>query len=173
MKAKDGYSIWFVPQGKDFTKFKNLINNISKENNSPLFDPHATLLPNVKLPLKEIESKVQKLAQQISSFKISLTSIDTTTSFFRSLFLNIELTPTLIQAHQTATEVFDLDSNIEYKPHFSLLYGEQKQSIKDQTIKTHKIKNLVPTSFNVEKIYVYATNLDYPRWEKVNSFKLT
>lgn len=48
MSETKGYSLWLMPYRKVYYKLKELISQLSKSHSSPDFEPHVTLIGEVK-----------------------------------------------------------------------------------------------------------------------------
>lgn len=169
-----GYSIWFMPTDEIYDKFNYIINQLSKEYNSPRFEPHVTLIGQRVGSEEEIIKKTEKIASKIKPFKIQLTTVDYRDYYFRALFVKIRRTKKIIEANKIAKEVFDIEETNEYMPHLSLLYGEFPESQKKKIIKT--IRQDLTDEFEIKTIHLFNTegeiNPYLSTWYRLKEFSL-
>lgn len=129
-----GYTLWLMPGGREYTRFADLIRKLAKENKAPVFQPHVTLLGEILLEETEAIDKTRQLVLNQKPFIIFLQQIDYEDYYFRSLFIRTKMTDPLLLLHNRAKELFQIQIP-PYMPHLSLLYGNFPQEIKDQIIK--------------------------------------
>src|SRR5699024_9817509 len=125
MAEEATYSLWFRPFGEVGFELKEQIKEISKHYNAPFFQPHVTLLGNLKENQTELVQLTETLAHSLKPFTIYLEKGDIDDTYFHSLFVNVRKTEPLMDAHNVAKELFDIDEDTAYSPHLSLLYGKQ------------------------------------------------
>ena len=159
------YSVWLIPAEPWLVRFRKIIENISKENNTPSFEPHITILIKNDEEEKMI-SVVEQLAKQISKPVSKLTQIDHETSYFRALYIKAEKQK-LFEAHMLARKFVGMLADPYYLPHLSLLYGNMNENIKKNIIKNLDVK--LPMDVEFDRITLWRTGVDIPvsEWKKV------
>lgn len=167
-----GYSLWFMPTGKAYDKFNRIINQLSKEYNSPRFEPHVTLIGQRVGSEEKIIKKIEKIVSEIKPFKIQLTTVDYQDYYFRALFIKIKKTKEIVEANKITKEVFEMGGISEYMPHLSLLYGDFPESLKKKIIKN--IGKDFFGEFEVKNLHLFNTegeiNSHLNTWYRLKEF---
>eukprot|EP00124_Ichthyophonus_hoferi_P000401 Ihof_evm11s14 gene=Ihof_evmTU11s14 len=105
----------------------------SNSHGTPVFCPHVTLFPAFVCPEKEAVQRTKYLANQLKTFRIQLTAVNSGTLYFQCVYASVNPTQDVLQANQKAREIFDIHSHPPFMPHMSLVYGdlpnEKKQEI--------------------------------------------
>jgi 2'-5' RNA ligase len=150
-----GYSLWLQPEGEQYEKLRNLIENISKSESSPAFEPHVTLLGELSGDLDDILEKTKKLATEHSPFKIKLTILDSMTPrealiftsdksrYFRCLFIRVERSEELVKINSDTAHAFGIEQRGPFVPHLSVMYGSLDQ------ISKRRIISAVGSEYNI------------------------
>jgi len=164
------YSIWILPPEAVFDKLDYVITQISKQYSTPYFEPHVTLLGNFTLPEEEMLSKTHQLTNFLKPFTLKLTTIDYLNEYFKSLFIRVEETEKLMEAHQEARTLFNRAHDPKFFPHLSLLYGNFSRETKENIIS--EIGKDFQMAFEVKDIYltVCSSNIAPKDWRKLAQF---
>jgi 2'-5' RNA ligase len=163
------YFLWLEPTGKTHELLATTIAHLSQEHGGPLFDPHVTLLGEIAGQEGTLIHKTEKLAHALSPFDLTLTVPAFQDQYFRCVFMRVEATSALLEAHTLARKVFHKEDAIPYLPHLSLLYGSYPRSLKEQIIGT------VPTSLSVQftasAVTLFRVEGNSPKdWHRVQAF---
>jgi len=163
------YFLWLEPTGKTHELLATIIAHLSRAHSGPLFDPHVTLLGDIVGQEGNLIHKTEKLAHALSPFDLTLTVPAFQDQYFRCVFMRVEETSTLLDAHTLSRKVFHKEDAISYLPHLSLLYGSYPRSLKEQIIGT------VPTSlsvqFTVSAVTLFRVEGNSPKdWHRVQTF---
>ena len=71
-----GISLWLMPKGQILSELQDIIETQSKVFNSPVFEPHVTLVAGLTRYNEEsIIPHVEAIASQLNSFSVSITDI--------------------------------------------------------------------------------------------------
>ncbi len=131
------YALWLTPDKASNETLSALIKTLSNKFSSPVFEPHVTLLGKIR-SINNSDSDLEKntlaLAKQLTPIKVSSSRVDCEDTFYKSLFLEIDHSKALNQANRMAEKMFELDDDFQWKPHLSLLYGEQSKQDKEKAI---------------------------------------
>lgn len=166
MRAK-GYSLWLMPQGNKYQLVSNVINDLAIKYNSPVFEPHVTLIGEVSGDEHEIVEKTEEFASHTAAFTIQLENIDIQDYFFRALFIKAKASRELLNLHKNAKQIFSMQNIPEYMPHVSLLYGNVSLEEKEKIIQSITVPF---TEFTVETIHLYRTKGEVNSWYKIYEF---
>ena len=156
------YTIWFVPQGELLDEFSQLIIKISDEYGSPKFKPHVTLLGSLTgFTQEEVLSKATELAKSIEPFEITLTEVTYPSSypndyeaFYRSLYILAQRTEPLMHTNELARKLYVRESDPQFNPHLSIMYGPYPPKTKDEIIS--QVGREFDVSFEADSIHVWS-----------------
>lgn len=118
------YSLWVCPP-KDsdlYLKLKKLVEKLAKRFSSPIFEPHVTLLGDLKISSENVISKTEELAKIIKPYKITLDFIDYTDNLYQSLVIRVLATKEVVDANKKTRDMYNNHSGILYVPHISIIY---------------------------------------------------
>lgn len=115
-------SVWLVLQKNDEEYLQQKVNALAKENLSPVFTPHLTLLGDTTTGLDSLKKIVNENFKDIKPFKIKKTNIGQSELFFKTVFIEIELNKKLRETFLKLSEKTDKRSISDFKPHISLIY---------------------------------------------------
>jgi len=159
------YHLWFKPSGAAYDILTRTIRELAQELNGPVFEPHVSLIGSLDGPERELTQRTEELAQQLQPFKVVLTEPSYRDNHFQCLFMLVEKTPPIMNAHALARDFFHKPNQL-FVPHVSLAYGSYPDSRKELII-----ANLTPdvrTCFEVAAIYLIRADSDDPKdWHQV------
>jgi 2'-5' RNA ligase len=167
MKAK-GCSLWLMPTDKAYDKFSDLIKRLTEEYNSPLFEPHVTLLGEMTQSDEEVIKRAEQLVRGQRSFPITLRTVDYQDFYFRTLFVRADRSEPLVALHNRAREEFEMQDIPPYMPHLSLLYGNFSQAVKESIIAA--IGREQPAEFMVNSVHLFKTDGEANTWYRAKEF---
>ena len=159
------YSLWLEPKGKEYDELKNIIVDFSVETQSPLFDPHVTLLGGITMPVEKIMEKMKILIERKRTITLSLTAIDSTDLYYKSVFLECEKTNELMELNHEAQKLFAQAQ--EYNPHLSLLYSNISQIKKDLLLEKISHELVLPLSFRANSLSLWKAFGRADEWQRV------
>lgn len=164
-----GHTLWLLPTGTAYNKFENLIKKLAGEYNAPTFQPHVTLLGEFMQPQEECIEKTKQLVAGQKPFTVNLEEIGYQDYFFRTLFVYARKTGPLLNLHNKAKEIFQMQHIPPYMPHLSLLYGTYPNGTKEKIIK--EIGKNQSTKFEVSSVHLVQGG-EIKDWQIVEEFPL-
>ena len=165
------HHLWLMPSGEIYDRLANIIEDFSKKYGSPFFEPHVTLLGFLPGTKEEILAHSLTLAKTLQPFDIRLTDLGYQDTYFQCLYLNVDGTAEILEAHSQARKVFPSSRSSEFTPHLSLLYGDYSHEIKDRIISSLE-KDLL-LRFAITDIHlIHAESEDPKHWSKIERFQL-
>lgn len=127
------YTLWLMPSGETYQRLNQLIVNLSSIHQTPVFEPHVTLLSGIANDEKEALKLTEELAQNLKPIKATLTRIEYLEMYYRCLFFRTDESQQLFDARDLAEDLFEHANVQPFIPHISFLYGAlpifQKQEI--------------------------------------------
>ena len=125
------YSIWIIPPEPIFSQLSRIINETSYKYNSPVFEPHLTILGNIDHELGEIKQTVEKIVSDLDDLNLSFGPVSFSTTYFQSVLIRINSTAKLMQLHFDIKKLLK-NENIVYMPHISLMYGNHDMETREK-----------------------------------------
>lgn len=166
------YSLWFVPPEPEAERLSTVIAGLSRDYGTPAFPPHVTLLGDLPASEQEVLTKAAELAAAVRPFTIELDGFGCSDEYFRSIFVAVETSASLIRAYEAAVELFGGDAPNGYEPHLSLMYGEVPAVAKQELLTR---LGAIPSGFEVRSVHVAFSSSRVPTssWSVVREFVLT
>ena len=164
------YSLWLRPTQLQIDEFCKIISELAHRYRTTPFPPHITLLPRLILELKSVEQACEKIIEQIHSFEIPMQNITYTQEFYRNFFILAEPTFTLTMLHKDFKTELELETNEDFIPHVSLLYGDLDLNTKECL--KEELKERYPKKFRCVRLDIYNSTGEIAEWSLVKSYKL-
>lgn len=146
------FSVWLVPQKEDENYLSNVIQELGKKNNSPIFTPHLTLFGDINIELDKLKSIIGDVFFNIKPFEIQKTRINQSEAFFKTVFIEFELNNTLKNLFTAFSEKTDKRNLSTFKPHVSLIYKTMPVDEKLNIIEKLNIKD----AFTIDRVVITA-----------------
>lgn len=170
MQKATGYSLWLMPSNNAYEQLSALIHELSGAHDTPVFEPHVTLLGGLQEKESGIVARTMKLAEVIEPFVINLTRIEHSNEHFRCLYYRVEKTIDVVYAYRQACDIFRVSEGKNYMPHLSVMYGDIPEKTKEQIIAG--INAVITMRFSVQHIDLFSTDGEVEKWYKVKRFHL-
>ena len=165
------FHLWLVPTGTVYDRLAGVISELSARYHGPEFNPHFTLLGRLEGEEEPLLDRTKQLARALYPFEVRLEQPGYESSYFRCLFLPVEPSPTLLEAHQRAKQIFDGQSTNTFDPHVSLLYGLFSESLKQEII--NSLPPDLPGAFLVSRLQLIRADSTNPQnWQVVETLDL-
>ena len=165
------FVVWLMPSGSIYSTLARLISETGTQFDTPVFEPHVTLLGGLRGQQKDLELKAERLAGALSPFDIYLTDPCFGNSYFQSLYYKVQNTGALTAAYRKAFAVFYPDKKgTPFFPHLSLLYGH----IPEQE-KVNLVKKLKPNQFKFKATGLFLVCIDGKphEWKVMKAYRFT
>ncbi len=164
------YSIWMMPSGKIYDRLSDKISQLCHQYATPFFPPHITLLGDLNSSVIDLAAQMLNLVAHIRPFQVTLTKADYLDEYFRCLFLRVEESASLLQAHQVTRACFHREQDQKYMPHMSLMYGNFDAGMKQRLVASIGLEfNL---TFSVSQLHLYSITKDPADWRCVQTTEL-
>ena len=164
-------SLWLKPAGKAYDNLADLITNLSRKYSSPVFRPHVTLLDKLIGSEQDLLSRASALAAVVSPLRMHYAKIGYLDEYFKCLFIRVKKTHNLMQGHMRAREIFEWQSEAEYMPHLSLVYGNLPSMTKKEIVSDLR-RNLRPIGFDVKTVQLVVTEGQPKEWTLMKELRL-
>jgi 2'-5' RNA ligase len=113
------HSIWLLPKTEDETLLAEVVAELSRRFDTPLFAPHLTVKADTDLPLAALETAIAEAAGEVAIFAETVSAIETSQAYFRSFYARFAVGAPLARLKQR----LDAQAAEPFIPHVSLLYG--------------------------------------------------
>ncbi|MBU0974575.1 2'-5' RNA ligase family protein [Patescibacteria group bacterium] len=167
------YAVWYEPVGDVYTELKNIIIDLSKKYNSPVFEPHITLLPGGSSLNKEIVvEKLTKVVNEVKPFVTTFRQLNHSDEFFKSVHIELEENDALMEFAGNIQHEINGEIAKNFVPHLSILYGKFLKEEREKIIKL--IGENYNKSFILNKVDVIEYEFNQPpeTWKKVSSIEV-
>jgi len=165
------FHLWIVPTGAAFDRLAGVIADLSVRHHGPVFDPHLTLLGRLEGEEEDLVDRTHQLARALRPFEVRFKAPGYKAQYFRCLFLPAEPSPSILDAHQKATRIFDAQPTSAFDPHVSLLYGKFPESLKQEIIKD--LPPDLPSAFLASRLHLIRAGSTNPRdWQVAETLDL-
>ena len=155
------YSIWVEPAAKDAKYLLQIIRDLGKKYDSPIFCPHITVYSKIR-GLTSASSAIRNCAMK--KFTVRTTNLEFSDNLWKTVFVNVEKNQKLKQLHGMIKKTVPLNPKYEFYPHISLIYKKLNDSKKQAIIDNLKIKQ----KFTFDKITVIASSGNVDKWKVVD-----
>lgn len=154
------YHLWLTPSGRVYDILAKTIADLGEAHQAPFFEPHVTLLGSLPGTEEEITARSSQLGTSVQPFDIQLTEPAYGDQYFQCVFLKVQQTPAMMNAHELARRLFAKDTG-PYLPHLSLLYGHY--SIAHKAKITATLPEILRFSFTVDKFDLIQARSEDPK----------
>ena len=157
--AAGGYHLWLAPEGEARDDLQEVIDRLAEAYGGPTFTPHVTLLSGLDGSEASLLETNRKLAAALDSFHLELTTLESGTTFFQCVYMQVGQSPSLSRTRQAAGEAFGLPAG-GYMPHLSLYYGDASQERRTAIVEAVPPK--AKRRFAVEAIQLIRADSERP-----------
>ena len=154
------YHLWLTPTGKAYDSLTKTITDLSKTYHAPVFEPHVTLLGSLPGTEVEISARSSQLGASLQPFDIQLTEPAYGDQYFQCVYLEVQKTPAMMNAHELARTLFAKDPS-PHMPHLSVLYGHYSIELKDKIAAT--LPTTLRLSFTVDTFDLIRARSEDPK----------
>lgn len=168
--SPDDYALWLKPSGPAYDSIARVIRELAQQLDAPVFEPHVTLLGNLRGTEQEHRRRCQTLASGLQPLEIVLTEPSYRDEYFQCVFMLVQQTPALMSANARAAQTFGQAQDV-YLPHVSLLYGRWSEARKREIIS--RLPRDLRTSFETRSVHlIKACSPDPQSWQEIMAFPI-
>lgn len=162
------YSIWLIPPEPVYSKVQQVINSLAEKYQSPIIEPHITVLGKIEKDFPEIKENIVKLTRSLQPLHLKLGPISFSTTYYQSVFVRIESSAELLALNLRAKQIFERKNDV-YMPHASLLYGDHNMKFREKVASGLQLPML---DFVVKKLVVVPSLPDPKDWKHLITINL-
>lgn len=168
-----GYALWLIPDEENLASIQNKIVQLSSRCSTPEFPAHITLLSGLKGNEDNLKTSTEDLARTIDPFTITITRAGYRETYFRNLFIYVELIEELKNLREQAFSMFEHEELKEktFMPHVSLLYGHLATEEKERILMD--IGHEFNMDCTIESLQLIKTEGRVEDWEQVHTVQIS
>lgn len=155
------HSIWLRPAHDDLQFLEEIVRDLSKRFGSPIFEPHATLVPDMQRSAEELLPQVLSLAIGRKPLELLIENVTGSEAYFRSFYAALEKAPALMRLKQDSLEISSEASLQSFMPHVSLAYGVDDSALKQNEIQRLAME-LSGRKLRFDRLVIVSSSSDTP-----------
>lgn len=134
--VSEGYSLWLISEPVTTKALHQVVQSLAQTFDSPVFQPHVTLLGGMTQADPEALNQLSSLTQ----FTVNAKAVKSGDAFWQALYLPVIKNKEMLAARRLAKKAFGIVTNQKFEPHLSLLYAnlpeDQKLAAAKEVIST-------------------------------------
>lgn len=162
------FAVWLLFQKHDHDYLYQIIKELGRKYNSPVFLPHITVYGLAETDFANVENAVLESIKGIQPFKVEKTRISYSDDLWKTLFIELKHVNSLRAVNGRLENFLLTYAKYDFSPHISLIYKilreEEKLSLANEIV----IKN----TFMVSKIGILKFSQKVSEWKIVKEYKL-
>ncbi|MBC8719246.1 2'-5' RNA ligase family protein [Ochrobactrum sp. Marseille-Q0166] len=155
------HSIWLRPAQDDLVFLEKIVRDLSERFNSPVFEPHITLVPDMKRSAEELLPQAISLAIGRKPLELLIENVTGSEAYFRSFYAALEKAPALMRLKQDTLEISGDASLQSFMPHVSLAYGVDDSTLKHAEIQ-RLAKELSGRKLKFDRLVIVSSSSETP-----------
>lgn len=155
------HSIWLRPAQNDLVFLEKIVRDLSERFNSPVFEPHITLVPDMKRSAEELLPQAISLAIGRKPLELLIENVTGSEAYFRSFYAALEKAPALMRLKQDTLEISGDASLQSFMPHVSLAYGVDDSTLKHAEIQ-RLAKELSGRKLQFDRLVIVSSSSETP-----------
>jgi 2'-5' RNA ligase len=112
---------WLIPAEPAHRFFQDLINDLARRYDAPVFEPHVTIYVGAN-STDAVNTTLSKAARDCKRIMLQALEVSHSDDFIKTLFVEFGLSTKLRQLNQVIRSAARDSSDYHLKPHLSLLY---------------------------------------------------
>ena len=112
---------WLIPAEPAHGFFQDLINDLARRYDAPVFEPHVTIYVGAD-STDAVDTTLSKAARDFEPIVLQALEVSHSNEFVKTLFVEFGLNSKLRQLNQVICSAAQNPSDYDLKPHLSLLY---------------------------------------------------
>ncbi|MBQ0707493.1 MULTISPECIES: 2'-5' RNA ligase family protein [unclassified Ochrobactrum] len=155
------HSIWLRPALDDFRFLESIVTELAGRFASPLFEPHATLIPDMKRSADELLQLVLSLAAGRKPLDVRIEDVTGTEAYFRSFYAALQKTPALIALKQDTLGISGEKDITTFLPHVSLAYGVADKALRETEMARLR-RSLAGRNLRFDRMVIVSSSSETP-----------
>ncbi|PYJ25049.1 MAG: hypothetical protein DME91_05935 [Verrucomicrobia bacterium] len=135
---KPAMTYWLIPAKPAYSFFQNLINDLARRYDAPVFEPHMTI--HVGLHRFDVAEKaIAKAAACSGRIEAKMLEISHSSEFTKTLFVQFRLNAKLSRLNEIIRDAAQDSSDYQLEPHLSLLYKKMSPAARRELANSIKL----------------------------------
>jgi len=122
---------WLIPAEPAHRFFQDLINDLARRYEAPVFEPHVTIYAGANSS-DAVDTTLSKAARDCKRIMLPPVKVSHSDEFMKTLFVEFGLNTKLRQLNQVIRSAAQDSSDYNLKPHLSLLYKSMSAQTRRQ-----------------------------------------
>ena len=157
----DYHSIWLMPPSEQEEVFAAIVRDLAKRFDSPVFQPHLTLVEDMPRSCEELKLLVEQAAHGMKSFEASVETVEESELYYRSFYVRFPVTPQLKLLKERAISIFGVGRVETFMPHISLAYGVAESPEKAKAVAALR-NELQDMSVTFDRVCIVSSSQQTP-----------
>jgi hypothetical protein len=129
---------WLIPANPAHRFFQDLINDLARRYDAPVFEPHVTFYVGANIP-DALETVLSKAAQDCKPIVLKALEVSHSDEFIKTLLVEFGLNTKLLQLNQIIRSAAQDSSDYDLKPHLSLLYKRMSVQTRRRLVRSIEV----------------------------------
>lgn len=157
------FSVWLQVSEPYLLFFNQVLKELAKSHQTPVFEPHLTVLSGVLNPSKFSKDSFEKHRPIL----LKTERLSESKEFFQGIFLEFRENSKINRLQQHCLRQLEISDVSIKQPHLSLLYGKFVKKERLAIIKKLNIK--LPQKIEFDRISLFITEGKVEEWKKVKT----
>ncbi len=159
------YCTWLTFKSSDL---KEIIIKLAHKYNSPVFQPHCTLIGKTDISLSKMKSAIIDLMSNYQSIDVHPNKIGYSDYVWRALYIELKELKILTKWHEHICNLLSINCDKNYLPHISLMYNSVP--LREKKIISGKIK--LRSVYKIQSIQIVDCGEKVDAWKTVFKLKI-
>jgi len=159
------YCIWLT---FDSSELSEIIRKLAQKYNSPVFQPHCTLIGKTDASLPIMKSALVNLLSNHKLFEVHPVKIGYTDYLWRALYIELKENQILTKWHKHICNLLTINYDKDFLPHISLMYNSV--SLREKKKISGKIK--LESVCKIQSIQIVDCGGTVDTWRTVFELKI-
>ena len=170
MDTMERYALWLLPDENTSNILAEFIKTLGERFGGPRFTPHITVFGRISGEENVLSNKVLELSRKLQNFKVRPKELTGESYYFRSFYIALNQSAELIRIGQIASELLQTKLSPNYRPHLSLLYGNQIRKHRDSL--KNELSASIPTEFIIDRLQLVRLQVSVADWQAITTCEL-
>ena len=163
------FSVWLIPEEKYSGQLRELIDRLARENDSPQFAPHCTLVGKITLDSNFTFDKIKTFCDQTNPISMYVSKIVSEKTLFKSLYIQLKKEKFIVDFQKKLASFFLKREPYYFDPHLSLMYKIFSAEKQKKIIAGISLSDRI----NFNRIAIVNTGKVVDDWHAVFNHKLS
>ena len=163
------FSAWLIPEEKHSGQLQELIDRLARENDSPQFAPHCTLVGKITLESNFSFDEIRTFFNKTIPISMYVSKIVSEKTLFKSLYIQLKKEKFIVDFQKKLASFFLKREPYYFDPHLSLMYKIFSAEKQKKIIAGISLSDRI----NFNRIAIVNTGKVVDDWHAVFNHKLS